>query len=30
MQMGRGLLLWLVGIPLPAILVLYFMGYLGG
>jgi hypothetical protein len=26
--MGRGLLLWLVGIPLPIILVLYFLGYL--
>ena len=27
-QMGRGLLLWIVGIPLPVILVLYFLGYL--
>jgi len=26
--MGRGLVLWLVGIPLPIILILYFMGYL--
>jgi len=26
--MGRGLILWLVGIPLPVILVLYFLGYL--
>jgi len=26
--MGRSLLLWLVGIPLPIILVLYFLGYL--
>jgi hypothetical protein len=30
MIMGRGLLLWILGIPLPVILVLYFMGYLGG
>jgi hypothetical protein len=28
MQMGRGLILWLVGIPLPVILLLYFLGYL--
>jgi hypothetical protein len=27
-QMGRGLLLWIVGIPLPVILVLYFLGFL--
>jgi hypothetical protein len=26
--MGRGLLLWVVGIPLPVILVLYLLGYL--
>jgi hypothetical protein len=26
--MGRGLMLWLIGIPLPVILVLYFLGYL--
>jgi hypothetical protein len=26
--MGRGLILWLVGIPLPVILILYFLGYL--
>jgi len=26
--MGRGLILWLIGIPLPVILVLYFLGYL--
>jgi len=26
--MGRGLLLWIVGIPLPIILVLFLMGYL--
>jgi hypothetical protein len=26
--MGRGLILWLVGIPLPIILVLFFLGYL--
>jgi hypothetical protein len=26
--MGRGLVLWLVGIPLPVILLLYFLGYL--
>src|SRR5262245_8093543 len=26
--MGRGLILWLVGIPLPVILLLYFLGYL--
>jgi hypothetical protein len=26
--MGRGLSLWLVGIPLPVILILYFLGYL--
>jgi hypothetical protein len=29
MEMGRGLILWLLGIPLPIILLLYFMGYLG-
>jgi hypothetical protein len=29
MEMGRGLILWLVGIPLPVILLLYFLGYLG-
>jgi hypothetical protein len=28
--MGRGLILWLVGIPLPVILILYFLGYLHG
>jgi hypothetical protein len=28
MVMGRGLILWLVGIPLPVILILYFLGYL--
>jgi hypothetical protein len=28
LNMGRGLLLWMVGIPLPIILVLYFLGYL--
>ena len=27
-DMGRGLVLWLVGIPLPVILILYFLGYL--
>jgi len=27
--MGRGFLLWMVGIPLPIVLVLYFLGYLG-
>jgi hypothetical protein len=27
-NMGRGLVLWLVGIPLPVILILYFLGYL--
>ena len=26
--MGRGLILWLVGIPLPIVLLLYFFGYL--
>jgi len=26
--MGRGLILWLVGIPLPVILLLYLLGYL--
>jgi hypothetical protein len=26
--MGRGLLLWLIGIPLPVILLLYFLGFL--
>jgi len=26
--MGRGLLLWLIGIPLPIILILFFLGYL--
>jgi hypothetical protein len=26
--MGRGLILWLVGIPLPIILLLFFLGYL--
>jgi len=26
--MGRGLLLWLVGIPLPVIFILYLLGYL--
>lgn len=26
--MGRGLLLWIIGIPLPIILVLFLMGYL--
>jgi len=26
--MGRGLILWLVGIPLPVILILYLLGYL--
>jgi len=26
--MGRGLILWLIGIPLPVILLLYFLGYL--
>jgi hypothetical protein len=29
-DMGRGLLLWLIGIPLPVLLLLYFLGYLGG
>jgi hypothetical protein len=29
-DMGRGLILWLVGIPLPIVLLLYFLGYLGG
>jgi hypothetical protein len=28
LSMGRGLILWLVGIPLPVILILYFLGYL--
>jgi hypothetical protein len=28
MSMGRGLLLWVIGIPLPVILLLYFLGYL--
>jgi hypothetical protein len=27
-DMSRGLILWLVGIPLPVILILYFLGYL--
>lgn len=27
-SMLRGGLLWLIGIPLPVIIVLYFMGYL--
>jgi hypothetical protein len=27
-SMLKGGLLWLIGIPLPVILVLYFMGYL--
>jgi hypothetical protein len=27
-RMGRGLLLWLIGIPLPIILILFFLGYL--
>jgi hypothetical protein len=26
--MGRGLILWLVGIPLPIVLLLFFFGYL--
>jgi len=26
--MGRGLILWLVGIPLPVILLLYALGYI--
>jgi len=26
--MGRGLLLWVIGIPLPIILLLFAMGYL--
>jgi len=26
--MGRGLILWLVGIPLPIVLLLYFFGFL--
>jgi len=26
--MGRGLLLWLIGIPLPIILLLYLFGFL--
>jgi hypothetical protein len=30
MTMGRSLILWLVGIPLPVILLLYFFGYLSG
>jgi hypothetical protein len=29
-MMGRGLLLWIIGIPLPVILILYFLGYLSG
>ena len=28
MGMGRGILLWLIGIPLPIILILWLMGYL--
>jgi hypothetical protein len=28
MFMGRGLLLWIVGIPLPVILIIYLLGYL--
>ena len=28
MGMGRGILLWLIGIPLPIILILFFLGYL--
>jgi hypothetical protein len=30
MAMGRSLILWLIGIPLPVILLLYFLGYLSG
>jgi hypothetical protein len=26
LQMGRGLLLWLIGIPLPIILVIWLLG----
>jgi hypothetical protein len=26
---GKGLLLWLVGVPLPVILVLWMLGFLG-
>lgn len=28
LAMLRGVLLWLIGIPLPIILILYFLGYL--
>jgi hypothetical protein len=28
LQMGRALILWLIGIPLPVILLLYLLGYL--
>jgi hypothetical protein len=28
--MGRGLLLWLIGIPLPIILLIWFLGGLHG
>jgi len=28
MGFGRGALLWLIGIPLPIILILFFLGYL--
>jgi hypothetical protein len=29
-QMGRGLLLWLLGIPLPIILIIWLLGGLHG
>jgi hypothetical protein len=28
LSMFRGALLWLIGIPLPIILILFFLGYL--
>jgi hypothetical protein len=28
MGFGKGALLWLIGIPLPIILILFFLGYL--
>lgn len=28
--MGRGLILWLLGIPLPVILILWLLGFLHG
>ncbi len=28
LNMGRGCILWLVGVPIPIILVIWFLGYL--